>query len=117
MTGIVHESHSNKSNILSKTRNTAKAWMAWTTGSSAAIVRGSFGFSSATWLEVGKTQLNFTRPQKSNYSIGFTKITQYGDGGDAVNTTGIGTASYYHRYSEQGGTQRDGFFRSVVHGQ
>ena len=117
MTGVVGTSHSKKSGSIGLDVDTNKAWITWTTGSSAADVRESFGYSSATWNEVGKTTLNFSKAQPTaHFHIGYTQITQYGYAGDAVNTTNQTTTDYSHHYREQAGTARDGNFRSFVYG-
>ena len=117
MSGTIGESQS-KSNILNKTKDTAKAWMSWSTAGESASIKESFGFSSATWNETGKTTLNFSKAMsQDDYTISFTQITQYGYAGDAVNTTNVTTANYSHHYREQGGTARDGYFRSLVLGE
>ena len=114
MSGILGENMA-KSHSIKRTKDTSKAWIRWnTTGYG---VRASFNVSSVVENETGKTTINFATPMHSiTYAISFSSITQSGDAGHSVNTTNVTTANYSHHYREQGGTARNGEFRSCVWG-
>ena len=114
MSGLIGTSHS-KSKVIGKSLDTVHSWCRFRTNSGTSIYR-SFNISSITDLGTGYTGITIDNPHTdADYTIAHSHISQYSNAGDSINTTGQ-TASYYTMKYYEGGTARDGEFRTATFG-